>query len=83
VRSGFSEVAPVVAPLLFPQLHPQSAIYAQQQSCPVTMSDSRGSVTVRNQFAVIESSASIEAPDGILYVVRSRSRAKKKLVVGP
>jgi AraC family transcriptional regulator len=43
------------------------------------MSDSRGSVTARNQFAVIESSASIEAPDGTLYVVRSRSRAKKRV----
>ena len=38
-------------------------------------------VTARDQFAVIESSACIEAPDGTLYVVRSGR--KKELVVGP
>jgi hypothetical protein len=69
---------------------PASAIYAQQQSSLVTRSDvgfrlhaAQLDVTARDQFAVIESSACIEAPDGTLYVVRSRSRAKKELVVGP
>jgi hypothetical protein len=80
-----SEVATVVAPLLFLQLRTQAssmlnskAALSQRVTSRFRLHAAQLDVTARDQFAVIESSACIEAPDGTLYVVPvSRRRPKK------